>query len=225
MGVLSDLKGGYSSGGSSNTAQSISQTYGTAATQASVANAASANQAAMAAWREQAAYNAEQARLNRDWQERMANSVYQRTIADMKKAGINPILAAGMGLGTAAVGSGATASVSNPSTYMANAYADQNSASFSQGSSWNQSENGLATGLQLLGEAISGALEKMNAGQKIDIAINGIEQLMNGGKETDSKESTKKYNQTVNGSKNPFRKGTHAYELWELEHAFKQTIQ
>ncbi|WNK14681.1 MAG: DNA pilot protein [Microvirus sp.] len=55
---------------------------------------ASANNAAnnQAAW-QMAQFNAQQADKNRDWQERMSNSAYQRAMADMKQAGLNPILA------------------------------------------------------------------------------------------------------------------------------------
>lgn len=56
-------------------------------------------------------YNSAEAKAQRDWQEHMAGTAYQRTMADMKKAGLNPILAAQNGATSA--GSGATASTSH----------------------------------------------------------------------------------------------------------------
>lgn len=213
-----------------NQSWSNSYTNGAGATASSNLQASAANAASNAAWQNTAQFNAEQAAIQRAWQEHMANTVYQRSVKDMKAAGINPILAAGFGLGSGAIGSGATASMSAPEIFMGNSFADQQSASGSSGhgesessgSSWSQSESGLATFLASMQGLVSGLLGKLNSSNTINIALNGLKEFteqQSNSQSKDHKESQKGYNQAKNGNSNPFAKGTTAYEMYELQKA------
>lgn len=174
---------GGSSQQSTNSAQSTnasqSRTYGTEATQNAInaANVAWERQKELAQM--QMEYNAREAQKQRDWETQMANSVYTRSVANMKEAGINPILAAGFGLSGASVGSGATASISGMSAPMANTFADQSAQSIGQsssegqstGSSWNygfsDSMYGIEATLQQGKNIIDGLISSVNSSQAL----------------------------------------------------------
>lgn len=216
------LDGSISQGGSVNSAQSGG--WSQSATNAIDARAWSEAQSALAWNRDMSAidkvmaFNAAEAQKQRDWQEQMANTIYTRSVKNMREAGINPILAANMGLTGANVSSGATASIGGaPSAPLAQNFMDSwsasQNASESHGSSWQSSASGLATGLAQMGKFIGDALANLNAGLNLNMSFDGLQKFFTGDNQIkDWAESVKRGSEQLTNSREngsgDYRNGT-----------------
>lgn len=89
-------------------------------------------------------YNSAEAMANREWQERMSSTAYQRAVEDMKKAGLNPILAFANGGASTPGGSAGTISGASMGLASSSALGISRSGGFVpnayESSSWSKSD-------------------------------------------------------------------------------------
>lgn len=128
-------------------------------------------------------YNSAEALANREWQERMSNTSYQRAVADMRAAGLNPILAFSNGGASTPGGSAGTISgasmglasssalgLSRSSGFVPNSYSSESwsySDWYNAAEAWSrmQSEShmspyGLQTALDGINEKVAGGIKE-----------------------------------------------------------------
>lgn len=142
-------------------------------------------------------FNSTEAMKNREWQEHMSNTAYQRAVEDMKKAGLNPILAFQNGGASTPGGSAGTISgasmgapsssalgVSRASGFVPNSYSSESwsqSDWYNAAQSWNQMLSstgmtpfGLQKTLSEIGENAGSAINNaIGAGKKAGEKLRG----------------------------------------------------
>lgn len=132
-------------------------------------------------------FNSTEAMKNREWQEHMSNTAYQRAVEDMKKAGLNPILAFQNGGASTPGGSAGTISgasmgapssstlgVSRASGFVPNSYSSESwsqSDWYNAAQSWNQMLS--STGMTPLGLQKTLSEIGKGTGKVVEKAIGG----------------------------------------------------
>lgn len=147
----------------------------------------------LGAMREANLFSAAEAQKNRDWQEYMSSSAFSRAVEDMKRAGINPILAAGAQapMGSGGQATGVTASIGNESSGYS--ISEAKNAGQSQSSSWGSSSaKGYSNMAEGLSKIIEGAAKAADTAGEVGKTV--AEKVIG--------TAEKWFNQATSGSKN-----------------------
>lgn len=116
-------------------------------------------------------FSAEQAKVDREWQEYMSSTAHQREMADLKAAGLNPVLAANKG---AATTNGAMAT-SAQAVGSAAAGAQASSVNVPYGAKGDTDTNGTYAIMSLLGKMLDNEVAREQMANNAEIARNQAE--------------------------------------------------
>lgn len=125
-------------------------------------------------------FNSTEAMKNRDWQEHMSNTAYQRAVEDMRKAGLNPILAFQNGGASTPGGSAGTISGASMGAPSASALGVSRASGFVPNSysseSWSQSDwyNAAQSWNQMLSSTGMSPYGLMKAFEGINNGVNNV---------------------------------------------------